>query len=695
MPQRAIWRSLTALIVLFALLACLIPIGFVTWHAWQSRAAALERGFSEAEDLVQVLSQHAGRTFAEPGLILQDAIEHVQSDGSGPAAVQRLHRILVDHVRASRVIRELGILGDQGYWRVSSLPQLPTHSNADREYFIYHRDNTDERLRINTPLLSRLTGKWTILLTRRINDADGGFAGIALASISAEYFQAFYDTLKIGALGHVALYRDDARLLVRRPFVAEYLLSDRSQAFFEATRREPSGRFHGPSVYDGIMRLAAWRTLEDFPLIMTVSRAEADVLAGWRGSAQIDIGVAVAASCVIILLGGLSVVLLRRRIQADSAAAEAGRQYAMIAETATDVIVRLSPEGRRVYVSPASRDVLGYEPDELLRSNLQDIVHPDDLVVLQQTLTALQNGTPRSTVIYRGRHRNGHYVWLEIAFRTILDPDTGKLREIMASTRDISARKLVELQLARAKEAAEIASRAKSNFLSGMSHELRTPLNAIIGFSELMARGLFGPLGNTRYDGYVQDIRDSGEHLLQLINDILDHAKIEAGEFEMHEDGIDLSEAVQFAVHMVTLQAERAGLVLQADMQPGLRLFVDERRIRQILLNLLSNAIKYTPAGGQVRVSAGFEPDGDLRLSVSDTGIGMSDAERQRALQPFAQIDNERNRSQQGTGLGLTLTRQLVELHDGRLDLHSVVGKGTTVLVRLPAARVLARPTAA
>lgn len=691
LPRRAIRISSVALVSAVVLLACLAPIGFVTWHAWLSRSAALERGFTEAEDLVQALSQHAARTFAEPNLILQDIIEHVQSDGTGPAAQQRLHKILVSHVKSSRVIRELGVLDDRGYWHNSSLPVLPTHSNGDRDYFLYHRDTLDAGLRINTPILSRLTGKWTILVTRRINDADGGFAGIALASISTEYFQTFYETFNIGKLGHVGLYRDDARLLVRRPFVEAHVMTDRSQAFFEATQRRPTGRFHGPSVYDGIIRLAAWRTLEDFPLIMTVSRAESDVLAAWRRSAEVDIAVAAGASIIIILLGGLSVILLRRRIHAEAVAAEAGRQYAMIAQTATDVIVRISPTGRRLYVSPASRDVLGYEPEELRKQDLTDIVHPDDVVVLQQTMAALQSGTPRSTVIYRGRHKNGHYVWLEIAFRAVLDPDTGMLREIMASTRDISSRKTSELLLARAKEAAETANRAKTNFLSGMSHELRTPLNAIIGFSDLMVRGLFGPISNEKYAGYARDIKASGEHLLDLINDILDHAKIESGQFELHETVLDLAEVMEFTVHLVALHAEKAKLSLRAEVQSGIRLFADERRIRQILLNLLSNAIKYTPEGGHVRVRADFSVSGDLLLIVSDTGIGMSAADQQRALQPFAQIDNERNRTQQGTGLGLTLTRRLAELHDGQLDLCSAVGEGTLVTITLPARRVVAR----
>ncbi|MEK9969175.1 MAG: cache domain-containing protein, partial [Ferrovibrio sp.] len=315
------------------------------------------------------------------------------TDGTGEAGLQRLHHILVDHARASRIIRELGILDTSGFWLTSSLAERPTHSNGDREYFIHHRDNpADKSLRINAPVISRVTGIRTILLTRRIESQDGRFLGVAFAAISVDYFQTFYDSLKTGDLGNVALYRNDGTLLVQSPLADETQDPDRLNRFMESIRQQQSGRSSAAFSYDGSAHLVAWSRLEDFPLIVVVSRAESDALADWRNSVTIDITVSIVAALVILLLGAVSMLMLRRRMAAESLAAEVGRRYAMIADTASDVIVHVGSDGRRLYVSPASQDVLGYAPDELLGQNLMDIVHPDDCGLLQEALGSLSDG---------------------------------------------------------------------------------------------------------------------------------------------------------------------------------------------------------------------------------------------------------------------------------------------------------------
>jgi len=244
-------------------------------------------------------------------------------------------------------------------------------------------------------------------------------------------------------------------------------------------------------------------------------------------------------------------------------------------------------------------------------------------------------------------------------------------------------------QIEDARGAAEAANRAKSRFLAVMSHELRTPLNAIIGFSDLMRTGVFGPIGEPRYAGYVNDIHASAESLLGLINDILDTAKIDSGKMELFEEAVDLEDQVTAALRVVAPRALSAGVQLRAEMCPLLPgLFADRRAVRQILLNLLSNAIKFSP-NGSVTVVVREEPSGAITLVVDDTGIGMSASELEIALSPFGQIANEHTRTHDGSGLGLPLVKSMAALHGAEFAIESHPGIGTTVTIVFPASRVV------
>jgi PAS domain S-box-containing protein len=252
---------------------------------------------------------------------------------------------------------------------------------------------------------------------------------------------------------------------------------------------------------------------------------------------------------------------------------------------------------------------------------------------------------------------------------------------------DITELKRRERALFEAKEAAEGANRAKSEFLANISHELRTPLNAIIGFSELIVAETLGPISKP-YREYMQDVLNSGRHLLEVINDILDLAKAEAGQLDLNQEELDLKDLVGGVLRLMRERAMRNRLDLSAKLAPTLPpLRADPRKLRQILLNLISNAIKFTPAGGSVTVSAIREPGGgDLLLCVSDTGIGIAPDDIATALRPFGQVDGTLSRKYEGTGLGLPLTRAMVELHGGEISIESQIDRGTSVVVRLPAA---------
>lgn len=241
-----------------------------------------------------------------------------------------------------------------------------------------------------------------------------------------------------------------------------------------------------------------------------------------------------------------------------------------------------------------------------------------------------------------------------------------------------------------AKEEAEAANRAKSEFLATISHELRTPLNAVIGFSEMMISETLGPLGNAQYVSYAKDIFDSGSHLLNIINDILDLSKAEAGRLELSEGEADVAATISAVCRTLRPRAEAADLALTiVEPRDVPLMYCDERKLKQILLNLIGNSIKFTPKGGRIDVVVEAQPRRPLSICVRDSGIGMAEEDLARALQPFVQIDSALNRRHSGTGLGLPLVAAMMELHGGRLVLNSAPGQGTSAVIEFPSDRVL------
>jgi signal transduction histidine kinase len=268
----------------------------------------------------------------------------------------------------------------------------------------------------------------------------------------------------------------------------------------------------------------------------------------------------------------------------------------------------------------------------------------------------------------------------------------GRGRYVVGVISDITLRKRIEKDLLAAKLLAEDANRAKSQFLANMSHELRTPLNAVIGFSEIIKNEMLGAINDPRYREYAEDIHRSGAHLLQLINDILDLTKVEAGKYELQEEVCDVAKAISDAIRLMRDLATNGGLTLQNLVSPDLPfLFADERCLRQMVVNFLSNAVKFTPKGGRIDVGARLDADGALVISVTDTGIGMKPDDIPRALSPFRQLENSLGRRYEGTGLGLPLVKALLDLHQGSLAIASELGAGTTASACFPAHRTVRR----
>jgi len=400
-------------------------------------------------------------------------------------------------------------------------------------------------------------------------------------------------------------------------------------------------------------------------------------------------------SSPLLLYGGIRPYV--RTQQAIEEAAVMARQHsesqlAQILSAVVDGIVTSDERGLIQVFNPAAEKIFGYKAEDIVGKSLNMLMPPGQAYNHDRYLDAYATTGKASIIGYGrevvGRRRDGTEFPIDLAISEVTID--GK-RMYTGVVRDITQRKQAERTLIDAKNQAERASRVKSEFMANMSHELRTPLNAIIGFSEVARCEMYGPLGHPKYIEYAGDILESAQHLLDLINDILDMARIEADKFELQDEDIDLAKAAAPPIHFVNSDQ----IMLRNNIPATMALLrADKRRVKQILLNLLSNAVKFTPDGGTVDLDAFMAPAGGIVLQISDTGIGMDALEIDRALKPFEQIDSGLNRRYEGTGLGLPLVDRMMRLNGGELRIESEKGKGTVVSVHFPPERTVDRTSA-
>jgi PAS domain S-box-containing protein len=353
----------------------------------------------------------------------------------------------------------------------------------------------------------------------------------------------------------------------------------------------------------------------------------------------------------------------------------------------SDWVWETDPDGAFTVVSERVQHAIGYHPRELLGTPIVRLAA--ESAAAEALLGRLQTLAPFRDFSLPVRAKDHGERTLLISAVPVFDPDGGGHLGYRGTASDITDLSERERSILAAKEAAEQASRSKTKFLANMSHELRTPLNAIIGFSDMMALAIHGPLGAAAYEQYATDINGSAKHLLSIINDILDIAKIEAGRLDLIEEETPVAHLCEVALKLMQDRAKEQGVALNVEIGPHLpNVVIDQRAIRQVLLNLLSNAVKFTKPGGEVTLRAQLSLENELLLQVCDTGIGMREEDLNRVLEPFVQVDNELTRRFEGTGLGLSLSKQLIELHGGRLGIVSKPNFGTTVTIYLPANRL-------
>ena len=361
-----------------------------------------------------------------------------------------------------------------------------------------------------------------------------------------------------------------------------------------------------------------------------------------------------------------------------------------ILDTATDGVVVVDSQGTICNFNRSAEALFGAEASDVLGTPFADLLAEESRKPALDYLDGLaSNGV--ASVLNDGREVIGKVPQGGLIPMFMTMGRLGRTDKYCAVLRDITHWKNAEEELVAARRAAETANAQKSEFLAKISHEIRTPLNAIIGFSEVMMEERFGPIGNARYRDYLRDIHVSGSHLLSLINDLLDLSKIEAGKLELSFESVAVNESIQECVALMQPQANRERIIIRTSLAAGVpNVVADPRSFRQILFNLLSNAVKFTKAGGQVIVSTGIEDDGEVVVRIRDTGVGMSEKDVETALKPFRQLATSGRARSEGSGLGLPLTKALVEANRAAFSIDSELNQGTLVKITFPTTRVLA-----
>lgn len=682
---------------------CVVNL-LIGYGVWRQHADTITRTGAHTAELARALEGDARRSLTETAA-LADQLARILTlrEALAPELRPNLHLLLAEQADSLQQVSDIILLDAAGHIVAQA---RGTRSGAPAvglpADLVPHPDQPSRQLAIGAPLSSSVSKTpATIPAARRLDGTDGRPAGTLLLLLDPTRLHALFNGAPPAGHG-LALLTADGQVVAAQPeqppglpaHAAESRDLSRALAAPQLTASQFRLTRHGEDF------LVAYRRLNDQPFSVLVSYSLTMALADWRRDALAWGAIGLAMTLAIGALTWFVVRQHDRREEDQTRLLAASRRIRGILDSMVDAVVTIDGQGRVQTFNPAAQQMFGYDEADIVGQSINLLTPPEhhghhyhirpDLRGDDGAAGARQRiiGADREVLALR---RNGDKFPITLAVSALIVDDSGDRPErntYVGVIRDITLRKQYEAELLASKSAAEAANRAKSEFLSNMSHELRTPLNAIIGFSEILDSEFFGAL-NERQKACARDIHDSGKNLLEIVNAILDMSRIETGHYDLHEEAIEPAEALNQCLMMLRDRAGENQVEIVNRLQGGLpSLWVDRRAFRQVMLSLLSNAVKFTPPGGRVTISARQDHDG-LHLMVADTGVGIPEDFMPQLFQPFRQADNSSSRQYEGVGLGLSIARNLMTLHQATLSCDSQVGVGTTMTATIPPTRLV------
>jgi signal transduction histidine kinase len=665
----------------------MLVAGVLLLAEWRDYNQSLESGRNRVQTVTDLIAAQTETAVLAFDRTLRAVSRTVQSRGTGDNAARQLLSLLASQeAREQPGARAVLVIGSDGKLLADSESNPPRALNfATHPFFAHHRDSPAGEATIDL----ETDGTPVIVFARRLIGADGSFAGVAAVLVDATDFLSLYRTAgRPVAVSEILLLKPDGTVLARYPRLSEVRLGNRLpvEELAEAARTATTVERQGRAEVLGITRL------ERLPLVVVAGMARDRILAHWRDTLLLD-GLVALVALGALLAGsmGLRGYLSRQEEMRQNLA----EREVMLAATNEHLLAALAHThhgtlmfDRHQRLVLCNRRYL--ELMQLSEGALKPQMTLDETIEVLRQKGSYSPSELDETIAHRRKAlsiKETRSYFEHLTDGTIIEVRSDPIRDggTLLTVTDMTASVASAEALRAAKEEAERASEAKSDFIAHISHDLRTPLTAIIGFADALSGGYFGPLPPKQKE-YIDTIGISAQHLLALINNLLDVAKIEAGGYELEEEEIDLAEIVERSIRLVQLRADQQGIAIE-NATGEVWLVADANGLQQMLLNLLSNAVKFTPGGGVIRIGTTAAPEGGLDVTVRDSGVGIPPEYRDQVMLPYVRVMGARRA--EGTGLGLPLAKALIELHGGSILLDSELGQGTSVTLRFPASRVL------